>query len=133
MEMIGCLVPELRNKKASQTQNITFEEIQCFYIAMVNFIIVLRKIDTCHCKNSLKVVGKDSGCESRDLHYVYRQKDNRIWTGSLCIMFFEECVPGAYSNTFLYFADLPVSSSLYRRYSSRARLHNSARYSPSSL
>ena len=44
---------------------------------------------------------------------------------SLRITFFEERISAVHSNMFLYFADLPVSSSLYGRYSSRAGLHNS--------
>ena len=42
------------------------------------------------------------------------------------IAFFEEHVQAVHSNAFPYFTGLPVSLSLYRRYSSRARLHNSA-------
>ena len=36
-----------------------------------------------------------------------------------------KCVQAVHSNTFPYFTGLSVSSSLYRLYSSRARLHNS--------
>ena len=39
--------------------------------------------------------------------------------------FFEKRVQAVHSNAFPYFTGLPVSSSLYRRYSSRASLHNS--------
>ena len=42
------------------------------------------------------------------------------------IAFFEKRVQAGHSNTFPYFTGLPMSSSLYRRYSSRARFHNSA-------
>ena len=42
------------------------------------------------------------------------------------IAFFEKRVQADQSNVFSYFTGLPVSSSLYRRYSSRARLHNAA-------
>ena len=49
--------------------------------------IVLCKIGTCSCKKVVRksaMTGeKDSSGESGDLHCVYRQKDNRIWTGSL--------------------------------------------------
>ena len=41
------------------------------------------------------------------------------------IAFFEKRVQAVHSNVFPYFTGLPVSSSLYRRYSSRAGLHNS--------
>ena len=41
------------------------------------------------------------------------------------ITFFEKRVQAVHSNVFLYFLGLPVSSSLYRLYSSRAGLHNS--------
>ena len=41
------------------------------------------------------------------------------------IAFLEKCVQTGRSNAFLYFTGLPVSLSLYRRYS-RAMLHNSA-------
>ena len=41
------------------------------------------------------------------------------------ITFFEKRVQAVRSNAFPYFTGLPVSSSLYRLYSSRARLHNS--------
>ena len=47
------------------------------------------------------------------------------------IVFFEKRVQAVHSNVFPYFTGLPVSLSLYRHYSSRARLHNSARYSAS--
>ena len=40
------------------------------------------------------------------------------------ITFFEECVQAVHSNMFSYFTGFPVSLSLYRLYSSRARLHN---------
>ena len=49
------------------------------------------------------------------------------------IVFFEKRVQAVHSNAFPYFTGLPVSSSLYRRYSSRAGLHNSASYSASPL
>ena len=39
---------------------------------------------------------------------------------------FEKHVQAVHSNAFPYFTGLPVSSSLYRLYSSRAGLHNSA-------
>ena len=41
------------------------------------------------------------------------------------IAFFEKHVQAVHSNAFPYFTGLPVSSSLYRLYSSRAELHNS--------
>ena len=41
------------------------------------------------------------------------------------IAFFEKGVQAVHSNAFPYFTGLPVSSSLYRLYSSRAGLHNS--------
>ena len=41
------------------------------------------------------------------------------------IAFFEKRVQAVHSNAFPYFTGLPVSSSLYRLYSSRAGLHNS--------
>ena len=40
--------------------------------------------------------------------------------------FFEKCIQAVHSNAFPYFTGLPVSLSLYRRYSSRAGLHNLA-------
>ena len=46
---------------------------------------------------------------------------------------FEKCVQAVHSNAFPYFTGLPVSLSLYRRYSSRVGLHNSASYSASPL
>ena len=42
------------------------------------------------------------------------------------IVLFLKCVQAVHSNAFLYFTGLPGSSSLYRCYSSRAGLHNSA-------
>ena len=42
------------------------------------------------------------------------------------IAFFEKHIQAGHSNAFLYFTGLPVSSSLHRHHSSRARLHNSA-------
>ena len=42
-------------------------------------------------------------------------------------------VPAVHSNTFPYFTDLSVSSSLYHHYSSRAGLHSSVCYSASPL
>ena len=41
------------------------------------------------------------------------------------IAFFEKRVQAVHSNAFPYFTGLPVSSSLYRLYSSRTGLHNS--------
>ena len=41
------------------------------------------------------------------------------------IVFFGNEYRDVHSNAFPYFADLPVSLSLFRLYSSRARLHNS--------
>ena len=41
------------------------------------------------------------------------------------IVFFEKCVQAVHSNAYPYFTGQPVSSSLYRLYSSRAGLHNS--------
>ena len=41
------------------------------------------------------------------------------------IAFFEKLVQAVHSNAFPYFTGLPVNSSLYRLYSSRAGLHNS--------
>ena len=42
------------------------------------------------------------------------------------IAFFLKCVQAVHSNALPYFTGLPVSSSLYRCYSSKAGLHNSA-------
>ena len=41
------------------------------------------------------------------------------------IRLFEKCVQAVHSNAFPYFTGLPLSLSLYRRYSSRAGVHNS--------
>ena len=41
------------------------------------------------------------------------------------IAFFDKRAQAVHSNAFPYFTGLPVSSSLYRRYSGRAGLHNS--------
>ena len=41
------------------------------------------------------------------------------------IAFFEKRIQAVHSNAFPYFTDLPVGSSLYHRYSSRAWLQNS--------
>ena len=64
---------------------------------MSPYPIVLRKFDTCSCKKaawkSPKTVEKDSGCESRGLHCVYRQKDNPYINWKLvksCIL--ETCI-----------------------------------------
>ena len=50
---------------------------------------------------------------------VYGLEDGKI-------VIFKKRVQAGSSNAFPYFTGMPVSSSLYRRYSSRARLHNSA-------
>ena len=51
------------------------------------YTIVLRKIDSCSSKKAArklaKTAGKESGGESGGLYCVYRQKGNRIQTGSL--------------------------------------------------
>ena len=47
--------------------------------------------------------------------------------------FIQKRVQAVHSNAFPYFTSLPVSLNLYHRYSSRAGLHNSVRYSPSLL
>ena len=108
------------SEKASQRRNATFREmfLHC-YVSPYN--IVLHKIDTCSCKKgSLKVAKdrKDSGCESRGIHCVYWQKDNRIQTGSWWNHIFGNAYHDVHSNMFPHFADLPVSSNLYRLYSS---------------
>ena len=48
----------------------------------------------------------------------------RLEAAKIVFLFFEKCVQAVHSNVFLYFMGLPVSSSLYRRYSSRAGLHD---------
>ena len=74
-------------RKVSRKRNV-FTLLR--WIVMSPYTIVLRKINSCSCKkaarNLTKKVGKDSGGESRALHCVYRQKDNRIPTE---IAFFE--------------------------------------------
>ena len=63
-------------------------------------------------KGSLKVGKdrKDSGCESKGLHCVCRQKDNHIQTISLWNCVFEKSYQAVHSNPIPYFTDLPVSS-----------------------
>ena len=91
----------------------------------------------CSCKKaawkSAKTVGKDSGCERRGLCCVKGQTKTiyRLEAGK--IAYFEKCVQAGHSNVFPYFTGLPVNSSLYRRYRSRARLHHLVWYSPSLL
>ena len=90
---------------------------------MSPYTIVLCKILLLESRQ--RQLGKTAVVNVGDLHCVYRQKDNRIQTGSLRITFFEEPLAAVHSNEFPYFVDLHLSSSLYRRYSSRAGPHNS--------
>ena len=87
-------------------------------------------IGSARLQNGSLKVSKDSWerqcCKSGDLHCVYRQKDNRNRLEAGEIFFLLKNVDQAvHSNMFLYFADLPVSSNLYRLYSRRAGVRNS--------
>ena len=58
MEVIGCLVPELQSEKYRGRGMQLFEKTQCFMLLSVSVYtctIVLRKIETCLVKSSLKV------------------------------------------------------------------------------
>ena len=56
---------------------------------MSPYTVMLCKIDSCSCEKavqkSAKTVGKDGsgGSQGLHVHYVFRQKDNRISTESL--------------------------------------------------
>ena len=85
------------------------------------YTIVLHKIDMCCCKKQLKSWQKELGkivVVEAGAYIVSIDRKTIIYRQ-------EERIPPAHSNVFPYFADRPVSSSLYCRYSSRARLHNS--------
>ena len=58
-------------------------------------------------------------------YIVYTDRKTTVYGLEACESCFEERVPAVHSNVFPFFADLPVSSSLYCLYSSRAGLHNS--------
>ena len=86
--------------------------------------IVLHEIDKCSCKikrmsaKSAKTVGKDSPWEIVSIDR--RTTIYGLEAGE--IIFFLNAYHAVHSNAF---ADLPVSSSLYHLYSSRAGLHTS--------
>ena len=95
---------------------------------MSPYAIVLHKLTCVLVKNtpwkSAKTVGKASGYESGGLHCVYGQKDTTVYGLEVGkTVFFEKRVLTVHSNLFPYFTGMPVSSSLYRPYSSRAGLH----------
>ena len=71
-----------------------------------------------------KTVGGD---ESGALHCAYRQKDRQLYTDWKLAKshFLKNTYQAVHGYVFPYFTGLPVSLSLYRLYSSRARFHNS--------
>ena len=85
-------------------------------IVMSPYTIMLCKIDSCSSKKAAqklaKTVGKDSGGESGGLHYVYRQRQPYTNWKLVKLLFLKVRALAVHSNTFLYFIDLPVCSSL---------------------
>ena len=61
------------------------------------------------------------------------RQNNRIQTRTCEIVFFKNVYKAVHNNVFSYFTDLPVSSSLYPLYSSRAGIYNSVWYSATPL
>ena len=127
MKAISCLVPELQ----SETQ--LFWKTQCFYVATVNsmspYTIVLRKFTRVLVKKQLeswqRQLGKAAVIKAGAYIVSMDRKTTIYRLEASKIAFFEKRVQAVPSNMFPYFTGLPVSSSLYRHYSSRARLHNS--------
>ena len=96
---------------------------------MFPYTIVLRKF-------SLVLVKKQLGSRQRQLgktavikagaYIVSMDRKTTVYGLEVGkIAFFEKRVEAVHNNAFPYFTGLPVSSSLYHRYSSRAGLHNS--------
>ena len=130
MEAIGCLVPELWSKKHRGHGTQLFEKMQCFYVSTINFNVsvyyrgyvkstrvLVKKLEswqrqmgkTTVIKAGAYIMSIDrkttvyrlEACESRFLKNMYQMS---IATRSRILL---TCL------------------SLYRRYSSRAGLHNS--------
>ena len=96
--------------------------LRCY---MSLYTIVLRKIDTCLVKKQLE--SRQDSWErqwlgNRGLTLCLDKKTTIYGLEAGKIVFFGNMYHGIHSNAFLYFTDLPVSSSLYRLYSSRAGL-----------
>ena len=107
-----------------------FEKTQCFYIA------TYLRILSCYIKLTRVLVKRQLESRYRHLEITSVVKSGayivsigrkttlyRLEGGK--IAFFGNAYQDVHSNAFPYFTDLPVSPSLYRLYSSRARLHNS--------
>ena len=130
MEAIGCLVPEFRSEKRRGHGTQLFEKTYCFYVATY-----LRML-SCYVTLTCVLVKRQLESRRRRLEKTAVVKVGayivsigrkttvcRLEAGE--IVFFGNAYHDVRSNVFPYFADLPVSSSLYRLYSSRAGLHNS--------
>ena len=82
---------------------------------------------------STKTVGKDSGYK-RGAYIVSMDRKTTVYRLEVGkITFFEKRVRDVHSNAFPYFTGLPVSSSLYRRYGTRAWLHDTVQASCDTL
>ena len=138
MEAIGCLVPELQSEMRSGCGMQLFEKTQCFYVATISlYTIVSRKFTRVLVKKQLesrqRQLGKTAVVKAGAYIVSMDRKTTVYGLEAGKIAFFEKRVQAVHSNAFPYFTGLPVSSSLYRCYSSRAGLYNSASYSASPL
>ena len=93
------------------------------------YTIVLHKIDMCSCKRQLENQQRHLEITTVVKVGAYIVPIGRKTTlyrlEGVEIAFFRNTYQDIHSNAFLYFADLPMSPSLYRLYSSRAGLHYS--------
>ena len=130
MEAIGCLVPELWSEKHRGRGTQLFEKTQCFLRCYVSpYTIVLRELTRVLVKRQLgsrqRQLGKTAVVKA-GAYVVSIDRKTTVYTLQAGeIAYFGNAYRGIHSNAFPYFADLPVSSSLYCLYSSRAGLHNS--------
>ena len=131
---IGCLVPELQSEMCSRCRTQLFEKPQCFYVATLNlmslYTIVSRKFTRILVKKQLgsrqRQLGKTTIVKAEAYIVSMDRKTTIYGLEAGKIAFFEKRVQAGHSNAFPYFTGLPVSSSLYHSYRSRAGLHNLA-------
>ena len=121
MEMISCLVPELRSETHHGCGMQVFEKTQCFYVVTVNCNVFV--ILSCCVKSTRVLVKRQLESWQRQLektavvkvgsYIVSIDKKTTVYKLEACeITFFEMRALAVHSNPLPYFTDLPVSSSL---------------------
>ena len=104
MEVISFLISELWSEMHCKCGMQLYEKRQCFYVVTVNFNVSVYYHVTLNGHMFLKVSkDKDSGCEAETYIVSIDRKTTRKLKNSYQTV---------HSDVFLYFTDLPVSSSL---------------------